>query len=147
MLRGKNFTAICCLFLFLAGCGENEAVVAARKAEAEAQKKAAEAAAAIKKDEDDAKNALRARLKDPDSAKFGKFTIAGKLNGGQTACLTYNARNSFGGYAGDQEAIMAKFKDGENAVWVAAMMGDEIPGRALSHEKCIETLLKTETKE
>lgn len=46
-------------------------------------------------------DAARAGLIDPDSAKFGKLTVIGKL-----ACLTVNSKNAFGGYAGDQQAVL-----------------------------------------
>jgi hypothetical protein len=43
-----------------------------------------------------AEKAVLASLRDPDSAKFGKFTLVGQ----DRACLTVNARNSVGGYTG-----------------------------------------------
>ncbi len=69
---------------------------------------------------------MREKLKDPDSAKFGKFSIAGS----NFACLTINAKNGYGGYSGDQQAVLAK--SGER--WVYARMADS----SVSHESCIE---------
>ncbi len=81
-------------------------------------------------DESAAKKAVLGNLKDPDSAKFGKFSLAGAKG----ACLTVNAKNSMGGYTGDQQAYL--LKDGEKGWIVIAIDKD------LSHEKCIEVLSK-----
>lgn len=58
-------------------------------------------------DESTAQKAVRASLKDPDSAKFGKFTSIKKADS-QTACLTVNAKNLMGGYTGDRQAALIK---------------------------------------
>ncbi|KMS55944.1 hypothetical protein [Sphingobium cupriresistens] len=50
-----------------------------------------------------AEDAVRGSLKDPDSAKFGDFYYNEKTKKG---CLTVNARNSMGGYTGDQQAYV-----------------------------------------
>jgi hypothetical protein len=76
--------------------------------------------------ESDARKAVLDSLKDPDSAKFGKFT---QVND-KSACLTVNARNSMGGYAGDQQASLIKK---ENA-WVVLNIDDR------SHEMCIDIM-------
>ena len=55
-------------------------------------------------DESEAKKAVLANLKDPDSAKFGKFTKVGENH----ACMTVNAKNSMGGYTGDKQAFLKK---------------------------------------
>jgi len=55
----------------------------------------------------DAEAAVRDSLKDPDSAKFGDFYYNQKTEKG---CLTVNAKNSMGGYIGDQEAYVRKSK-------------------------------------
>ena len=47
------------------------------------------------------KEAVIARMIDPDSVKFGKITVLQNK-----ACATYNAKNRFGGYIGDQQAYM-----------------------------------------
>lgn len=94
MKKWKSVAAIFLIFTMV-GC-EDAAVVAAKKAEAEAQKVATAAAlkaeaeakkvaAAVKKDEEGSKKAVLARLKDPDSAKFGRFALGGILEGEQTA--------------------------------------------------------------
>ena len=59
---------------------------------------------------EDAKRAVRASLKDPDSARFGdislrKVTVPGKTQQLDVACGTVNAKNSFGGYVGDRRFI------------------------------------------
>ena len=50
-------------------------------------------------------NAVRARLKDPESARFGDFYLNWKTGKG---CLVVNAKNSMGGYTGDQVAYIEK---------------------------------------
>ena len=52
-----------------------------------------------------AENAVRERLKDPDSARFGDFYLNSKTGKG---CLVVNAKNSMGGYTGDQVAYIEK---------------------------------------
>ncbi|MCX7140800.1 MAG: hypothetical protein NT123_06820 [Proteobacteria bacterium] len=119
----------CCLLI--AGCGEDAGVVAARKANEEIERVAAAAAAAARRDEDDAKIAVLAALKDPDSAKFGRFKAYG-----EQACFTVNARNSFGGYTGDQQAFLAR----TGGKWgVFAIKGD------LSHETCIQLISRMQS--
>ena len=82
-------------------------------------------------DEATAKKAVLGSLKDPESARFGKFSLAGK----QGACFTVNAKNSMGGYTGDQQAYLVR--EGEKA-WVVIDIDKD-----LSHEKCIEILSKS----
>jgi len=76
-----------------------------------------------------ARKATLNSLKDPDSAKFGKFTQVTQT----TACLTVNARNAFGGYTGDQQAFLLK---AENEWHVVAIEKD------LGHSQCIEVMSK-----
>lgn len=54
--------------------------------------------------ESDAKKAVLDGLKDPGSAKFGKYLQVDETH----ACLTVNAKNSMGGYTGDQQAFLKK---------------------------------------
>jgi hypothetical protein len=56
-------------------------------------------------------------LKDPDSAKFGEFYYNEKTKKG---CLTVNAKNSMGGYTGDQQAYVQKAEEG----WVTDDISD-----------------------
>jgi hypothetical protein len=66
-----------------------------------------------------AEEALRARLKDPDSAKFtwpygfryGTFRLGSKSAEGWITCGTVNAKNSFGGYTGSA-ATLTVIRDG-----------------------------------
>ncbi|MCK9246928.1 MAG: hypothetical protein M0P11_08265 [Anaerolineaceae bacterium] len=74
--------------------------------------------------ESSAQNAVAAQLKDPDSAKFGKFTKFG----GDLACLGVNARNSMGGYSGMQQALLMKLGSG----WDVIAIND------ISHQQCID---------
>lgn len=62
-----------------------------------------------------AHQAVKQILKDPSSASFGKLTRLDDKH----ACLTVNAKNSFGGYSGGQEAWLAK----ANGKWVAFHIG------------------------
>lgn len=76
---------------------------------------------------------VRANLKDPDSAKFGQFTSRTENAAGvseNAACLTVNARNSLGGYTGDQQALLLK----EKGIWRLVSISME------THENCIETM-------
>ena len=82
--------------------------------------------------ESDAKKAVMERLKDPDSAKFGQFT---NIND-EAACLTVNARNSMGGYTGDQQAFLLKEKE----KWLVVSIDN------LSHKMCVEILSKSSSK-
>jgi len=74
--------------------------------------------------ESEAQKAVLEVLKDPDSAKFGEFSQATDA----AACLAVNARNSFGGYTGTQQAFLARI--GEQ--WVVIKIFDKI-----SHESCL----------
>jgi hypothetical protein len=74
--------------------------------------------------ESEAKKAVLANLKDPDSAKFGKFTQVGE----NLACMTVNAKNSMGGYTGDKQAFLKKV-DGKWAFYFTQDM---------SHDMCIK---------
>lgn len=74
-----------------------------------------------------AQKAVLGRLKDPDSAKFGKFTVAGKKG----ACLTVNARNSMGGYTGSQQAFLLR----KGSTWEVVTVEAD-----LSHEQCVQVM-------
>ncbi len=82
--------------------------------------------------ESEAKKAVLGSLKDPDSAKFGKFTQVNE----NRACFTVNARNSMGGYTGDQQAQLMKI---ENA-WVVIGIDE------LSHDTCIDFMKRVSEK-
>lgn len=97
-MKNIEITAALACCLLLVGCGGSEA---------------------------EAKKAVLANLKDPDSAKFGKFTRVNE----ERACLTVNAKNSMGGYVGDQQAFLNK-ADGK---WEAYFMD-------VSHDWCIERM-------
>lgn len=56
-----------------------------------------------------AEEAVRSVLKDPDSAKFGEFYYNEKT---QKGCLAVNAKNSMGGYTGEQQAYVEKADKG-----------------------------------
>jgi len=56
-----------------------------------------------------AEEAVLENLKDPDSARFGDFYYNPKTKKG---CLTVNAKNSMGGFTGDQQAYVENTDDG-----------------------------------
>lgn len=72
-----------------------------------------------------AEDAVRGALIDPDSAKFGEFYFNEKT---QRGCLAVNAKNSMGGYTGEQQAYVEKTDDG----WVA-MRTSAIPSSLCRH--------------
>lgn len=74
----------------------------------------------------DAKRAVLSQLKDPDSAKFGIFTQVDDKH----ACFGVNARNSMGGYTGEQQATLVKDDKGWSVVNFANF----------SHETCVEVM-------
>lgn len=56
-----------------------------------------------------AEAAVRDALKDPESARFGAFYFNKETKRG---CLTVNAKNSMGGYTGDQQAYVEQTEKG-----------------------------------
>lgn len=80
-----------------------------------------------------AKAAVLEELKDPDSAKWGEFTLSKE---GKWACLGVNAKNSMGGYTGEQQNALQKDKK----------TGEWQPGAFLerTHEDCVETINRWE---
>lgn len=53
-----------------------------------------------------AQDAVKSRMKDPSSVKFGDVYVKRK-NGNQAICGTVNSKNSYGGYNGFQRFISA----------------------------------------
>lgn len=106
-----KFAVIALMALSMSGCGD-KSVSPAQVTE-----------------EDKMQAAVRASLKDPDSAKFGKMTQVNE----RKACLTVNAKNALGGYTGDQQAYLMK----SESKWEVF----QIEG-GLGHEGCIEIMSK-----
>lgn len=77
-------------------------------------------------EEGDIQDAVRASLKDPESARFGELTVVGKQ-----ACQTVNAKNSMGGYTGNQQAYL--MKDGNE--WGVLEINSK-----LTHEACLQVI-------
>lgn len=69
---------------------------------------------------------VRVSLKDPDSAKFGQVTVVKESN----ACVAVNAKNSLGGYTGEQQAFLVK----TNGLWQVISIDQ------MAHERCIEVM-------
>ncbi|VVN17103.1 hypothetical protein PS647_04158 [Pseudomonas fluorescens] len=82
--------------------------------------------------EGEARKAVLEHLKDPDSAKFGQFTQVDE----QVACLTVNAKNSVGGYIGNEQALL-KRNDGK---WEFYAVKD------ISHDECVQQWPKAERR-
>jgi hypothetical protein len=73
-------------------------------------------------DQSEIQNSVKNYLKDPESAKFKDFIITKNR---QFACVTYNAKNSFGGYG---EWSIALFEREENGLWqIKDMKFEESP--------------------
>ena len=79
--------------------------------------------------ESDAKKAVSDSLKDPSSAKFGEFTLVN-----DKACLTVNARNGFGGYTGDQQALLLKAEN----TWLVVTIE-----KNATHNECVKVISKS----
>lgn len=81
--------------------------------------------------ESDAKKAVLNRLSDPDSAKFGQFTLIND----HAACLAVNARNKMGGFTGEQQALLLRGdKDRGNEEWEVTEF------TKLSHANCVSVV-------
>lgn len=78
----------------------------------------------------DIKDVVKAHLKDPDSAKFGQIDII-KGKDVQIAVVTVNAKNSYGGYVGEKQAMLGRGK-GTGMKWDFHKFED------LSHEDCVK---------
>ena len=68
------------------------------------QRRAQEARSIASGIEYNAKQAVKAQLRDPASAQFGDIHVVEK-NGIRAACGTVNARNGFGGYTGHTQFV------------------------------------------
>ena len=137
-----------CFFcaLLLVACSDPAAIAAKaatlEKIKQEAAAKAAQTEIAAKKMQDEAaaRALVIARLKDPDSARFGRFDLGREgisSNGKRTAfaCLTVNAKNSMGGYTGDQQVVLFL----EDIAWSVIKFLDP---RYTNHQECIDIWLK-----
>jgi len=74
--------------------------------------------AACDRNRSGAEDAVRAILKDPESARFGEFYYNAST---KKACLTVNAKNSMGGYTGDQQAYVELKEGGWDALMTNAV--------------------------
>jgi hypothetical protein len=77
-----------------------------------------------------AQEAIRQKLKDPDSAQFRRLEIKGNK-----ACLEVNAKNSFGGYVGFRPAFLERDKHGN---WDGYVSDSDL----LDWDFCLEDLDK-----
>lgn len=67
-------------------------------------------------------------LKDPESARFNSQIV---IVDNKSACVEVNAKNTFGGYSGFQQAVLVNIKD---VGWQVIKIAD------ISRELCINTL-------
>jgi len=81
--------------------------------------------------ESSAKDTVRRSLKDPESAKFGEYTRVTE----DKACLNVNAKNSMGGYTGEQVAYLLKRDD----KWMVVAIE-----RKSNHTQCVEIMKEQE---
>lgn len=111
----RSVLVTCALAVGLVACGEDAATIAAKKAALDLSAREAEV-----------KEAVKALLRDPESAQFQGFAMkrfsersesykqnARKYSGDKEensidACIFYNAKNGFGGYGGWKKAILTK---------------------------------------
>jgi hypothetical protein len=73
--------------------------------------------------ENDIEEAVKANLNDPESAQFGKITIA-ETSEGKKACATVNSKNQFGGYVGDRQFVLNFDKLGQEWRVIEEFSGD-----------------------
>lgn len=104
-----KFAVMLLMVMGMSGCGDNSSSLSQITEESKIQE------------------AIRASLKDPDSAKFGEWGLINE----KSACMTVNAKNGFGGYNGDKEAYLHKIQN----KWEFITLID-----TLSHEQCIKTM-------
>lgn len=60
----------------------------------------------------DVRAAVQKTLIDPESARFGKSFVS---KDGRRACIDVNAKNSYGGYTGEQ--MIQLWKEGDDKEW------------------------------
>lgn len=82
------------------------------------------------KTESDIQNAVPADMIDPNSAIFGELSFTASRN---SACITVNGKNSFGGYTGNQQAIVRR--DPQTGAWISTAVNSH-----MSHALCIEAI-------
>lgn len=76
-------------------------------------------------------NAVRASMLDPRSAIFGEMSFTAS---GNSACVTINGKNTFGGYTGNQQAIVRK--NPQTGTWRSTAVTDD-----LSHAQCMTAIV------
>jgi hypothetical protein len=76
--------------------------------------------------------AIRVRLKDPESARFGEFK-AGRAEDGMTVCGQVNGKNSYGGYGG-----MSTFFGSLRGATFTEIEMDEPGGSRWGSNKCAQ---------
>lgn len=73
-----------------------------------------------------AKETVRAKLKDPNSAQFAKVRVVERSNRFFKVCGTVNAKNAFGGYVGNRRFMVTEApKEGDPLNVVLADEGEE----------------------
>lgn len=92
-----------------------------------AQRQATEAESSV------IKEAVAEKLKDPESARFGKIIVNHDTKGLLTACGMVNAKNSYGGYVGMSPFLGSLIvRDGKPIMFaVVGLTGADISGEAV----------------
>lgn len=132
-MKERASTAVRCAFVaalaaVAGGCNAEDCTRIADKTKRlecfDKEAAAKQAPASTNTEEAKIQEAVRLSLKDPGSAQFGRLTLITPTK----ACQTVNARNVYGGYTGDQQAIVMKM---EKLGWVSIAI-HQIP-----HSQCI----------
>lgn len=76
----------------------------------------------------EAKHALSRLLKDPYSVKWGTISLSTR---GKLACITANAKNTYGAYDGNKQYVLAKFKSTDSFQYVQTTT-------FYNHQECFE---------
>jgi cytochrome c2 len=94
---------------------------------------AALALASCSSPEEEAKGAVRRELKDPESVRFGQYTLVR----GNRACLAIEAPGASRGFTGERQAIILKAEThGENRKWSLVGVYEE------RHDECVARLTR-----
>lgn len=74
----------------------------------------------------EAKKTIVGQLKDPESARFGEIWALSGTNGKRSVCGYINAKNSYGGYTGNQ--MFSIISPGNSIIQGSGPLGGLLPG-------------------
>jgi len=92
-------------------------------------------AVACNAEENAARDAVRSSLRDPQSAIFGEVKLSAN---GNSACVTVNAKNGFGGYEGNRQAVV--HRNPQTGVWTSTGILDDYADQAF----CMDVISTTQ---